>query len=297
VGTVITSISTLAQEIHAARTSIPDLTEQQIIDFTGALPGRLIDLLLVEYLEERSPGTAHLLDLIGLIERTPIPGVITDPSQPPYILKRLHLNRLGSLVESPEDYLGEVYDWGSPTFDGRIFLSNLCRFLGAVNVPAYLIDEPPALPVLEAYIIALQVNTATTPPGLLLNISLPAIRDVSLDIPLSNGWTIRLTSTARFNAGVEAAITPPADLDLTVNTGTVDVGFRAGLTGERPGLPYVIIGQTGASRLEVAKARFELGFDASWDTTTNSASGEPVVEGELTGGKLVIDTSGGSGVL
>jgi hypothetical protein len=293
---VIVAIDQLSSAIHDAAGGFGGLGTTQVEDFASELPGRLLELLVVDYLEARSAGMAASLELLGLIERAPQPGSLVNAAEPPYIRKALRLDLLGDLMQDPQEYARQIYQWGEDSF-GPIFLGTLYRILDEMDVTAHLIDGPGGFPVLEIYYLTLQVDTTTVPPGMLITLHFPATRSATVDVPLSGGWAMRLVADASFEAGMQATITPPSDFILTHAGGTVDVSMTAGLTGERPDNPYILIGQAGGSRLEVGRFAFSLGFNASWDVGAGEARGEPLLNGEIANGKLVVDSSGGGGVL
>ena len=109
-------------------------------------------------------------------------------------------------------------------------------------------------------------------------------------------WSLTLGGYARFEAGLDAAIKPPLEVTLQPPTGTVSVELRGGFLAQRPSGPLILLGQTGASRLEAQRFGLSLGFKA-WPLDGTTARGEPTASAELTGGKAVIDLSKGDGFI
>lgn len=90
------------------------------------------DLLLLNDLGRRSPVLYAVLSALGLVERVLLPPRFTKDGR---LARRgierpkLHVRRLGALLEDPGGYLNSIYVPSSPKFDdeaARQFLCNLC---------------------------------------------------------------------------------------------------------------------------------------------------------------------------
>src|SRR5215470_17959304 len=96
---VISSFDTIASELK----TVPGVDPAFLQTFAGELPGKLLDYVVITFLESFNPVLASTAALLGLIERGPKPGLGGDPTQPPYIARSLDLSRFGDFLHSPGD--------------------------------------------------------------------------------------------------------------------------------------------------------------------------------------------------
>src|SRR4051794_7734239 len=116
VGVIIDASVTIADRI-ANLPPVPGLTAGEVDAFAGALPGRLLELLLIDNIRLRIPTLAAVLELIGVISTDTLNAGSTDPVKPEVKVSRLRFDRIGDLFSSPEDLFEELYGWGGPGFD------------------------------------------------------------------------------------------------------------------------------------------------------------------------------------
>jgi hypothetical protein len=297
---IIDAIPQISTGLNAAAAGFGGMTPQQLADidaFAQTLPRRLLDLLVVEYIEARTPpGIPPTLALLGFIDRELEPGEPGNALRPAFVRKTLNIERIPRLFSDPEGYMREVYDWGSPTFDALKLFENIRRFLvDFMDMPADLLLAPGLPPILEAYLIALRLDDATTPPGVVVDFRFPATQDFERLYPLRAPWALKLTAKARFVADVEVTITPPFDASLRPPSGAASIDFTAGLAADGAGNPILLLGEAAGTRLEATHIGISAGFSASFDGTR--ARGEPLGLIEVRGGKLVINMSEGDGFI
>ncbi len=255
-----------------------------------ALPGRLLGYALIEYMRNKSAGLVSFLNLVGLLDDTVTVGTGTDSTAPPYRTEVLRFDRLPDILSNPGKAYSDLFGWGTPGFDGAELLGRVRDLFQALNQPAQLVVAPGQPLILETFLLRFAVDPTTSPPGLSIRFRVPATQDVSVSYPLSDLWTLALGASARFDAGLEAEITPPLHAALAPPTGTANVQATFGLTAQNAdSSPVVVFGQTGSSVLQGTSFSFAAGFGATWDAGSGKASGEPVAEFKVTGGKLVID--------
>lgn len=293
---VIQAIEEISTRLESSAGALGGITPEErarLTAFAQSLLGKILDYLIVQYIESKSEAAAAILTLIGLIERREQPGVPGDTTQPPFIRKSLHLERVGDLFRNPAQYARTVYDWGGAGFDARLLFQHLQRVIAAFDFP---VDEFTlgGQPVLEAYLFSLARNAATNPPSLDFDFRLPATRDFETTFPISGPWSARIKANARFQAGIEGTITPPASFTLR-SSAEIAVSVTAGVTGHDPGGPMVLLGEAEASRIEAESISADLGFVAKFDSGSGTARGEPAVAAAVTGGKVVIDLSKSDG--
>ncbi len=299
VGEVLTAVDTLVPALQAAVAADGSLTAEQrafLEAEVAALPGRLVEWLLVEHVRRRSVGLHTALVLLGIVDEVVEPGHPTDPLRPPRRRVGLRLDRLVTLATAPHDFLRTVYGFGDASFDGLPLLTRLHDFLESLDLAVDLLVPAGQPPVLEAYVLRLSTDPTASPPSLTARLRVPATYDVALTFPLGGAWSLTMTAAARFEAGLEAEVHPPLELRLQPPTGSITLDAAALLAAARPGAPMVLLGQAGGSRLELAR------FALTGGVTGSAGIGAPVtveprVRAEVEGGRLVIDLSSGDGFI
>ena len=142
------------------------------------------------------------------------------------------------------------------------------------------------------------MSITTVPPGLLATLNYPLPDGFQVTLPLSTLWSVQIAISGAFDIGLAATITPPADVSLKPPSGSLTGQLSSILTATPgAGAPVVILGQTGGSRLTATSVSFGMGLDVSWDEATGTAAANPIIDFGVTGGQVVIDTSGGDGFL
>jgi hypothetical protein len=297
---IITTFSNASTALHNASSGAAGLTPAQIANLENLaeqLARRLLDYAIIEYLRTKSAGFVSTLNLIGLIDDGIVPGNPGDLTSPPYHARTLHLERLFDLFTKPQQFFQETYAWGSPTFDGTILFSKLSEFFDSVGLPSIASSPPGQPPFFDAFVLRLSADTTTNPPGLDGRIRIPATQDFSQSYTLTPLWALNLTTSARFDAGVEAKITPPFNITLS-ESATITIQTTAGLVAKHSdGTPIVLFGETGGSGLFATSLAFNAGVQATWDAGSNTATAEPVIAFKIAGGTLVIDTSDADGFI
>jgi hypothetical protein len=295
---IFTAFSQASTALHSVAGGAPGLTPAQIANLENLavqLARRLLDYAIIEYLRTKAAGFVSTLNLIGIIDDGLVPGTPGDLTAPPYHARVLHLERVFDLLTKPQKYLQETFEWGTATFDGSIFFSKLSTFFDAAGLPSIAMAPPGQSPFFDAFILRLSPDTTTNPPGLDARLRIPAIQDFEQTYALTPIWALNLSAKARFDAGIEAKVTPPLNVTLS-NSSTVSIDVTAGFAAKNAdGTPIVVFGQTGGSGLFATSLTFDAGIQATWDSSTNTASAEPVISFKIVGGKLMIDTSNADG--
>ncbi|MCP3665043.1 MAG: hypothetical protein GY696_21525 [Gammaproteobacteria bacterium] len=299
---VVQNLSSVGGALNSVGSSFAGLTpadRTQIQAFSQALPDRLLNLLLVEYIEKKSPQMLQGLRLAGIVEITVVTGNLLNPMLPDYQRKAVHFDRLMTLLTDPETHLQNIYGWGDPGFDGVGLFTILKSFFEqGLELPAELL-QPAGLPAtLEAYLLSLQV-TRDIPPGLQLDFRFPATQDFNHTYPLGESWELELDARARFVADLSASLQPPLTIQFSPPSGDGQIDLTMGLGRQATAGPLVLFGKAGGSRLEVGDIRGGMGLSASWVGGVGGAATTvaPVIEAELVDGKLIINGEGGDSLI
>jgi hypothetical protein len=296
-GAAFTQLGTAINNVVQAAGGLTAAQKAKLGADAQAIPERLLHLALISWLEDRLPAVKGGLELVGLFDDSAMPGDPADPSQPPFHLKRVRFDRIGSLFSDPAQHLKDLYGFGQPTFDGLELFRRIKRLVDRPDAEAILITAPGQPAALEAFIFRLAVEPGAM-PGLRARLRVPAERNVSASVAIGGPWSATVDSTARFAGSVELLLNPQTGLRIEPPTAAVTIDIAFGLkAANSDGTPMILIGQAGGSRLELLSAAARLPLQLSASTGAPS----PVVKFgaalELKQGKLVIDASNADGFI
>ena len=301
IAATVGAVGQVEAELTAAVAGSALTTAQQaeLAAFAETTAERILDYLVVRRLAESAPLLLATLDIAGLLDHEPVDVATDDPLAVSHTRSELHLDRLGTMVSAPADHLKTVYGWGGPDFDALELFGRLQRLLDATGqVQTHLLTPAGQSPLLEAYLLGFQVDDTVTPTGLVVSVRFPGSELFTRSYPLRDPWTIEVDATAAFAEDLSAAIAPPFAATLKPPSGTVDATVTAGLHATPPaGMPVVLIGDPGGTRLQADRAAFDAGFAVTWDPAANQATGEPTLSLTLTNGHLIVSLGGADGFL
>jgi hypothetical protein len=127
-------IQTLVPNVESALNQFPDFLEKSNIELE--LPPRLLDYLIVTYIQRSHSTVFASLQLIGLVELSTQPANV-NIFQPEFQLRKVHWQRFTTAFTNPLELAEQVYHWESD-FNGEIFLQRLDTFLRALMTPGGL---------------------------------------------------------------------------------------------------------------------------------------------------------------
>jgi hypothetical protein len=292
----ITSFANVATQLQAVGPTLPGITPQQVNDLVANFPKKLLDFFIGSSLDI-IPDLGAAIALLGIVEKTPIPGDPGDPTKPSFDKVEVHLSRLLDLAGKPGEYLTNRFGWGNPGFDGTLLLQGIDRLFEQLNLPSTYFPPAGAQPArLDAFAFDLTVDSSVSPPALRVEVFLPIGGNVNVPIPGPiPSWLFHAKFDGTLEVGTTALLRPPFNLEIT---SSAQVTGSAALRLEgHPTSPFILLGQAGGNRLEAAKADGEIGVRFNWNSTTGKATVEPVVAVSVTGGRLLIDASKGDGFL
>lgn len=296
-GTLIASFPQLRNQLQAAGAGLPGITPAQVTQLTTDFPRKVLDLTIVEQLDIL-PAVGATLTLLGLVDRTFHAGDPANPTRPDFETVKLRLDRLGKLAGSPGALLRDLYDWGDPAFDGSKLFPALADLLARMGLPALVKPAAGADPLtLEAFAFDLTPTTSGSPPGVNVDVVMPIGGGIDETIALPHpAWSVHVKGSARLLIGTGGTIRPPLAISLTPPSGEIQGRAELSIVGA-PSQPFVLFGQAGGSRLEIASIEAGAGLDLRWDSGARVVNAEPSMSGRLSGGKLVIDTSKADGFI
>ncbi len=296
VKTIISALGTIASELKNAALALTGIDSAEVVTFAEQLTSNLLSYLLITYVESIEPGYVGLATLLGIVDYVNEPGVANDPTHPAYTRRQLNMGNLGQLFTNPLQLLETVYAWGSPTFDGSQMMPRLSTGLNLIGFATSI----PAAPgnTLDAPLMTIAPNPATTPPGLLWTFHYGIPGTYNLTIPVSARFAIQLQVQGSFGANLVMTVTPPASISLALPGATLDglLQFLLVGTGVDASHPLLILGEAGSSRIEAKQLSVGGGITLT-ATTAGSGTADPTFSAAVTGGNVVIDTKNADGFI
>jgi hypothetical protein len=279
VGQVIEGFASLGTGLSAAGVSVP-----------GDFGQRLFDLFVVDHLDG-TPAAGNALTLLGVIERIEHPAAGATPA---FTERRMHWSRFLDIATDPAKHFQTLYDWGAPGFTGDKLLTALHDFIARQGLPTILHPAAGGQPMrLEAFAIDL----TPAPSGLAIDVAFPVGGSLDVAIPLPHpAWSAHVKFDGKLLVGTKGTLSPPFSLDLKPPTGDLTGEVKLSLHGA-PATPFILFGKAGKSRMEVGGVDAAIGADFAWSTATGKATFEPLVEGSIHAGKVIIDNSEADGFI
>lgn len=297
-GELIARFSEAGSAIHSAAAALPPAERAAVQTLAAEMGTRVIEYITVGYLLAKLPDLTNVITLLGIVdkEHTPPRGleVSTVPRTP--IPRRIHLDRLPTLLLDPVGYLEDSFGWGGTTFQGEALLARILALLETLGIPGVIYAQPGQPLTLEAYFLSIEVDESGAKPELLLTFSLPGNAHLAHDVPFSGIWKGTTKVDAAFAAGITVRIRHPFESTVTPHSGNVDVTAALGLTAaQTSGEPIDILSVAGGTRLQAKKIAATLGTRVQLGASGGSAL--PSLQVDVSEGKLIIDFSQGDGFL
>jgi hypothetical protein len=291
IGKIVPALEQMGTELTSIAAILPGMNAAEVTAFAGQLAANLLGYLLISYVESVEPSVIGMANLLGIVDYIPSPGVLGDNTHPPFITKKLQLSRLGDMFKSPGNLFQTLYGWGAPGFDGTLLIPRLKASLDLLGLYSRLASTGP-LNSLTAGMFSI----ATSPPGIVASLTYAIPDGFNFTLPISDVWSVQIKIQGTFAAGLQANITPPFGVTLHPPTGTLTGQMQTNLVAQAAGgNPLIIIGQTGASRLQTDSVTLGAGVKVTWDS--GAATAEPTIQAAIKGGKVVIDMSNADGFL
>jgi len=325
---VVNGVDGLRKEVKEGLQTFPVFVTDSGIA-TEELPKRLLDYLIITYLQKRSPGLFAILSLCGITE---IENVTVTRSWEPtvrgatYPLRRIYWERIPKLFTDPLDIADDVYQWNAAKeFNANLFLQRLDLLLSGFLLPGGLYKQDAAvrtalgrsetddqelrIPLLQrgdwpdSFLevglnivpLAKATTPAALPKGLAILPYLIGVAEIKSD--LSDQWEIAIRGSLDLSSGLGLRLRPPHDLDLDTGllrspASGVNGRIEAALRPRKTSEQLrVIFGSEKASLLGFRGAG--VGFLAARSNGDQEVAAELNIQG-LT---VRIDTSGGDGFL
>jgi hypothetical protein len=297
---LIPALDTIATQLNGVGPTLPGMVAAEVQAFAANLPERLLHYVILTYLEKYYPIFFQSLQFLGIAERSPQAGG-GDATHPPYLLRRIRFDRVGQLLNAPDELLRTLYGWGEPAFTGELFLERLHTVLSTFTVPVeYIPARGTTPPRLDLLFFTLRTKTDIVPKGLelLSEIDLPA--ELVVETPFfSPTWKIGASVKGTVTAGLSAWIQPPLVVTIHPPSVQFESDLAAWLRGTSPTSEqrFRVFGKQDGTRLEAAEVKAGVFGLFRWNSGTNAAEGDFGFDAKIEQGRAVIDIAGSDGFL
>lgn len=291
---VTATVAAVPDIAEALQGPLPGISNAQLTSFKQGVPARVLEILAIRYVDENLLKREWLV-FFGLLDQALVPGV---PGAPPLLREELHIERAFHLLSAPLAHARTIYGWGDSSFRASALLGRLEGVLNAYGLTTEFTPATGSAPAsLEFLMLTLRERRDGPLPGIEIELKFPISAGLSIRIPLAGGFSVEISSTGAFESGLKLVIAPPADLTWKPVAATFDGRFQVRLVGESkdPTKPFVLVGATGGSRFEAKQLAVAAGVSAK--ASASSVRGDVLVEADITGGKIVLDTSDGDGFI
>lgn len=292
---LVESLITVGNTISAKSNLFPTPAEQAAATTLGGeLAKRILQYLLVEYLNNKAPNLNALLKIAGIVTDEQ-----TEENTLTFQKKTFEFERLPTFLSNPEQHIKNVYKFGASSFDGQIMLHRIKQLLESYGQTADIYQAIGTPLTLEAHFLSLQFTPSVSNPSLTLNVRIPADNNFNEEIRITDLWKARVKISTKFNAGVGGKITPPFQIELTAPlSSNLAIDFLFDLKAEKEdGTKTLLIGSTTGTRLETQSIGTGLGFALNLSGLSPTDQAEPTIRIAVAGGKLVVDLREGDGFI
>jgi len=288
------NIKNIADAVQNLGGTINNIPAGQRTAYFNSFPKRFFDFLIISNIE-RVPSLAESLELVELISRTEEPALGTPPAEDIlYINRTLHLEQLPKVISRPHEIFENVYGWGHNAFESEKLLKRLANIFTSLNIPS-IYDDSVSPPVLDVLILEISEEISQPIPGLQFQLreSLPVAQDLSFS---EDHFEINMELAGDIAPNAVFSIHPGGGITQQLSGGINGRTALELLIRNQSG-PIILIGESLGSRLQIQSFSTKKEIFFSFDSATNTSSGELRITGEIKNGKLIIDNSKSDGFL
>ena len=276
------------------------ITADDLADYLSNFFERIIDYLIIRYLEDFYRPLLGILEIAGVVIRTE-KQVMNTGSDRRYVDRSIRYDRITRVLSDPAGLFTEVYGWGTSDLETNLFIEKLGRLLDGFNIPNTH-QRNPDIPEGDRLILGafhLVGRDDLTLPALQVIFIKTMAGHFGFDLPLSpSGWQFALDLNGDVTGAAGLTIEPPFTLSMDLIEAMANLGISFGLSREGTGgNKVVLLGQSGGSRLEVGEIGLSSGANIELDALSGEIKGGLFIEGEISDGAIVIQSSGSDGFL
>jgi hypothetical protein len=256
---------------------------------------KLLEYLIVTYIEEYRGEICAILLLLGIIEKNRMPEHGTIPE---FTLRKIHWDRILKL-SNPNQLLRSVYGWGTPVLNSNLLLDVLRNTANLLDIPSffkYASDKNSDKYLfigfdLDSFKIGAKLVSIPAVPAdnnsAGLFITPIGITNINKSIDLGNDWKFDLNIVISTEIGFGLIIRPNSMSYGSIDDTSGKIGnFEVGLTFNKKNpneKKTLLLGGPSGSRLQTDNFEFNLKL--------SSAKHELLLEAISNGLQMILDTS------
>ncbi len=281
-------------ELGSALNQLNSIDAGHLNTVVNSLPQRLVELLIMAYLQKRSGLLHDFLRLIGIFEYIQVEADDVVPI-PQHFTRQLNLGRIGELLDSSTPIFESVFGWGTASFNPALLFSMLSDLCTKLSVPTVLVPgTPPALHIGQSILTpvggGLNLVFQLTPDP--VAITIPSNLPVDLELNAEVNFARRPTILLRPGQPINVRQLDPSQQDIS--TGGLDLLITYPKNADSVD-PVVVLGKLGGSRFEAE--RFELGVGMDFILEQGQMKIQPSMFAKVQAGRLVIELGEGDGFI
>ena len=297
----IRDFSTLSQNLDAIGPSA-SITLTALRDFVAVLPKRLLDVVVIEYLEENHASVAAIFELLGIVSHTLTNPGSTDPSHPEFVTSELARRPHRILAAIARYNASRPLQVGSAGFRRQsAHRPHRCsaRILLDVVVTRLEFDGAPVRHGIEIELVTLAPTAGLSPPGLDAVLTGGLAQDFSYDLDVGSGWNFHVGLSGGLQASTGVRLLPPMNFSVIPPQGQVQGRFRTGIAKSPIAGPAM--SRCSLSLAAANSTARRIGVDLisafSWNSSANAALGSLGFAGRIEGGALKLTMQGADGFI
>ncbi|WP_282159667.1 DUF6603 domain-containing protein [Ulvibacterium marinum] len=289
-----TLIDNLENSINTS--TIPNTGERTIaLELVGKLLKKLLDVFIIAGIEDSVPKLMVVLKILGLVDwdlKQPDPSNSLSIG---FVNKELHFERIKDIFNDPGKHFEDTTGWGTNGFDPSEFFEIYRQFFDEEDQIDIGLDGGD--PFLRKGILKITKDSSQTPPGLTAELIAEIEDDQNIRTNLGSDWGFGLSTDIKMSGSIGVTVTPPLSFNIAPPAGEILGALRLFLDRNLDARPFDIIGGNGLLTLSADNITGGVGLLAQWDVINSSASANPILFSEISGGKIKIGSEGSDSFL
>lgn len=295
---LVNTFQTFGTELNNIATSFPgEIDSVEIQNFASQIPEKIIQYLLVTYLEDYFPMWLHFLYLVGVVKIENVQGNEALIGKSSFISKKIEFSNIEPLLKDPIQHFGNIYKWDKPDFDGVDILRQL-HFISQTFALPTIADLEASLPSLEFYIATIRPKIDTSTKGLELEINPNIPSDFNVEEPfISDTTNLKLDFKAGLPQTTKILLFPKGQIQIIPPSGDITGEVNLSIV-KKPNLPngkILIFGEMDGSRFTSQGISGGMGFGVR--TNGTQSEGDYRFFFKLDKGEVVLALGGSDGFI
>lgn len=287
-------VDAIASSINSSTISDPS-ERASAEDLVDDLIRKLTDFTIISVVEQFVPVAMLVLKVLGLAEWESASAKDDNNVSRDYVKRKLHFERLKDLFSDPVQHFKNAHGWGEESFDPQVFFEIYQSFFDEEDDIEIGVED--GEPFIRHGAVIVRRDGDISPPGLLIGLHEAYDKERNFRIEINDQWGIGLDTNLSFEGDLSASVTPPLNVKMNPVSGEVKGALKAYLNRNESARPFHLIGGSSLIDFTVEDTKVGFGLDATWDIQDNSASINPLLFIDITGGVIKIGGSESDGFI